>query len=890
VGYTVGVDLGTTFVAAAVARGEGVEMVELGDRTTVMPASVYAQDDGLLVFGDAAARRALIHPERAAHQIRRRLGDPAPVMLSGISYPATDLLGALLQDVLARVTVDRREEPDGVVLTRPASWGEVQRRAFEKVPRFAGLTRYTAVTEPEAAAAYCAATRHYAEGEVIAVFDLGGSTFEAAVLHQTADGIELLGTPQGIEQLGGADFDEAVLSHVDRATGGALSELDTSDPQAAAVLARLRQDCVLAKESLSFDTEATIPVFLPGRHLDVQLTRDELEDLIRAPVQTAIAALDRALRTAAVAPSDVTAALLAGSSSQIPLIQRTVAERLGLPTVLDAHPKYAVALGGAMRSPVDEELSTDPAAWRETAGGQAGAVAGAERVDVSTLMAEGRAGLASRIWPVVAPPPAHPPGELPVSEPGTPAPSEASHWSAHATDARDTGDTGSAALDGSESAQPHPLQGEPPLSEPGPPGPTEAARRSDHAADARDPSATGSVALDGSDRAPPPPPGPRATAGPAEHAQPSLGRPAPHNRRGPLIALAVLLVLILVGVFVYLDRNSTGGLDEGAQDGGGETSAPSETAIPTPPPAASVPVPSLGPTIPVGETPGYVVASRTGRQLYIARRAAGFITVVDTAANKVTADIPIPTGPPQFLALSPDGATVYVSVFDDARTIAAVCVLDTTTNQIVATIQVRTRPYAPAVTPNGRRLYVPNHDSGSISVIDTASRKVLTDIPVPPNPHSLGFTPDGTRAYVADHESNVIAVVDTATNTVIDQVPVGTSPHSLEVHRTRPLTANVNYDAASVSMIDTNTNEVVTTVPVGKNPQHITWAADGRFAYVANVGDSTVSVISADNFAVTATLPTGASPTSIAVLPDGTRGYVTNLEDGTLTVLNLAAG
>ena len=83
------------------------------------------------------------------------------------------------------------------------------------------------------------------------------------------------GTPEGIERLGGVDFDEAILSYVDYTADGALSKLDMSDAQTAVALARLRQDCVLAKEALSLDTEAIIPVFLPGRHLDVRLTRAE---------------------------------------------------------------------------------------------------------------------------------------------------------------------------------------------------------------------------------------------------------------------------------------------------------------------------------------------------------------------------------------------------------------------------------------------------------------------------------------------------------------------------------------------------------------------------------------------------------------------------------------
>ena len=100
------------------------------------------------------------------------------------------------------------------------------------------------------------------------------------------------------------------------------------------------------------------------------------------------------------------------------------------------------------------------------------------------------------------------------------------------------------------------------------------------------------------------------------------------------------------------------------------------------------------------------------------------VTVVDTATNAVTARVPVPTGPPQYLAYSPDGRRVYVSIWNQARTVAAVGVLDTATNQFLATIPVRTRPYLSAVTPDGQRLYVPNHDSGTISVIDTGTNTV----------------------------------------------------------------------------------------------------------------------------------------------------------------------
>ncbi len=108
----------------------------------------------------------------------------------------------------------------------------------------------------------------------------------------------------------------------------------------------------------------------------------------------------------------------------------------------------------------------------------------------------------------------------------------------------------------------------------------------------------------------------------------------------------------------------------------------------------------------------------------VASQDAGMITVLDTATNAVTATIPVDAGPPQYLSYSPDGRKVYVSIWNQARTIAAVGVLDTATKTIDTTIPVRTRPYLSAVTPDGTRLYVPNHDSGTISVIDTSTNTV----------------------------------------------------------------------------------------------------------------------------------------------------------------------
>ena len=103
-----------------------------------------------------------------------------------------------------------------------------------------------------------------AEGDRVAVYDLGGGTFDAAVLARDGSGFRLAGPPEGVEQLGGIDFDEAVFRHVLAALGPDVAALDDLDPATATGLARLRRDCVEAKEVLSFSVDTVVPVALPG--------------------------------------------------------------------------------------------------------------------------------------------------------------------------------------------------------------------------------------------------------------------------------------------------------------------------------------------------------------------------------------------------------------------------------------------------------------------------------------------------------------------------------------------------------------------------------------------------------------------------------------------------
>jgi molecular chaperone DnaK (HSP70) len=343
--HVLGVDLGGTTVAAAVAGEDGrPEMVALGDRSIIVPAVVHHRDGGSLVTGEVAARRAATDPSRAAWGVRRRLGDPAPVLLGEQTRPATDLLSAILRDVLGRVAAVRGETPRRVVLTHPAGWGPFRRGLFEDVAGAAGLADAAMTTDAQAAGAQQRALHGLDDGSAIAVYDLGGSSFEASVLVQRGDALEPAGPPADIERLGGADFDEAVIALVDEASGGLLADLDPDDDASAAVLSRLRQDCLVAKEALSSEDEVAVPVLLPGRHAEVAVQRRAFEERIRPTVTRSVEALARAVDAAPVRPGAV---LLVGGSARVPLVGRTVAERLGLRVIVDDHPEYVVALGAA---------------------------------------------------------------------------------------------------------------------------------------------------------------------------------------------------------------------------------------------------------------------------------------------------------------------------------------------------------------------------------------------------------------------------------------------------------------------------------------------------------------------------------------------------------------
>lgn len=430
-GYVLGIDLGTTYTAAAVRRDGRSHVVDLGTRLSAVPSVVLLREDETILTGEAAHRRALTEPDRVAREFKRRVGDPTPLLLGGAPVSVEALMAKLLRWVVDTVAEREGGPPDAVAISHPANWGAFKVDVLQQAVRMSDLGDATLLTEPEAAAIHYASQERVEAGTTVAVYDLGGGTFDAAVLRKTTGGWDILGQPEGIDRLGGIDFDAAVFAHVQRSLGGQLEALDPDDPAAQAAVARLRDECVAAKEALSSDTDVSIPVLLPNVQTEVRLTRAEFEAMIRPSLADSIDALRRALRTAGVDAADVSIVLLVGGSSRVPLVAQLVGAELGRPVALDVHPKHAVSLGAALAAdggtngsnppppaPAEPIASAPPAvaAAAVAAAAPAPVVPPAPEADSSTVMARPDA------TPPVAAPAPTPAATAPTPPPAPPTP------------------------------------------------------------------------------------------------------------------------------------------------------------------------------------------------------------------------------------------------------------------------------------------------------------------------------------------------------------------------------------------------------------------------------------------------------------------------------------
>jgi molecular chaperone DnaK len=369
--YYLAVDVGTSRTSAAVARyaPDGTlhaTTVPLGRNTDNAPTVVFVAD-GELLFGDAAERRGATQPDRLIREFKRRLGDDVPILAGDRAF-APEELYALTVDWAARTVIEREgANPAHLAITVPAAWGQYRGDMVRAALHANGWRDVEIITEPEAAARHYESTNPLSPGRMLAVYDLGGGTFDAVAVRKDSDGsLRIAGTPIGISDLGGGDFDDAVVRYVVSAAHVDATTL-AGDTAGRIALAALRRECVDAKESLSFDSEVVVPVLLGGDHRTVRLTRDEFEHMIDADLERTVEAVEDGLAAAGVPLADLDAVLLTGGSSRIPRVAQVLSERLDRPIAIDADPKAVIALGaaraaGETHAPVADAILDEDAA------------------------------------------------------------------------------------------------------------------------------------------------------------------------------------------------------------------------------------------------------------------------------------------------------------------------------------------------------------------------------------------------------------------------------------------------------------------------------------------------------------------------------------------------
>jgi hypothetical protein len=315
VGYRLGVDLGTTYTAAAVHVDGRVEMLGLGIRAMQVPSVVFVRRTARSWWARQPSSRARpIHrgwcgSSSGASATRFRSSSAGTVL-------GQALTARLLAWVVGVATERQGGPPEHVCVTHPANWGPFKRDLLGQAVGLAACVASRPAPSPKRRRSPTRRATGWprATGSRCTTWVAARST--RAVLARDGAGFRLAGPPEGVEQLGGIDFDEAVFRHVLTSLGPEVADLDDMDPATATALARLRRDCVEAKEVLSFSIDTVVPVALPGITKSVRLTRGDLDDMLRPAIAETVSATRRVLDSAGVDPSDLAAIVLVGGSSR----------------------------------------------------------------------------------------------------------------------------------------------------------------------------------------------------------------------------------------------------------------------------------------------------------------------------------------------------------------------------------------------------------------------------------------------------------------------------------------------------------------------------------------------------------------------------------------------
>jgi molecular chaperone DnaK (HSP70) len=345
----IGIDLGTTNSEIAAFVDGKVTVLGAGTKN-MLPSVVGLSPTGELLVGEAARNQLLLYPERTVRSIKRKMGTNETVTLGDRSFTPAEISSLILRELAASASRHLGQPVVRAVITVPAYFSDAQRQATREAATLAGLEAVRILNEPTAASlAYGEGSRHTA-----LVYDLGGGTFDVSIVALEGDVTEVLAS-HGNNHLGGDDFNDLLAEHLLGSFQSAHGvDLRSGHPVARA---RIWWAAEEAKRRLSFDPEVTIReealATVEGKplHLEVEITREQYEELILPLVEQTLEHMSKTLTDAGKGPADLDAILLVGGSTRTPLVSRLIEQRTGLTPRAEIHPDLCVALGaGVMAS------------------------------------------------------------------------------------------------------------------------------------------------------------------------------------------------------------------------------------------------------------------------------------------------------------------------------------------------------------------------------------------------------------------------------------------------------------------------------------------------------------------------------------------------------------
>ena len=374
-GKIIGIDLGTTNSCVAVFEGNEPVVIANSEGKRTTPSVVGFVDGGERKVGDPAKRQAITNPKRTVYSIKRFMGEtydqvqkeisrvPYSVVKGDSNTPRVDIDGRLYtpQEISAMILQKMKktaedylgQEVTEAVITVPAYFSDSQRQATKEAGQIAGLDVKRIVNEPTAAALAYGVDKANKDMKV-AVFDLGGGTFDISILEFGGGVFEVLST-NGDTHLGGDDFDQVIIDWLVQEFKNDEGADLTTDPMA---MQRLKEAAEKAKIELSSSTstEINLPYIMPvagvPKHLVKTLTRAKFEQLAHSLIQACLEPCKKAMSDAGLSNSDIDEVILVGGSSRIPAVQKLVEDFFGKVPSKGVNPDEVVAVGACIQGAV----------------------------------------------------------------------------------------------------------------------------------------------------------------------------------------------------------------------------------------------------------------------------------------------------------------------------------------------------------------------------------------------------------------------------------------------------------------------------------------------------------------------------------------------------------